>query len=590
MGSLKIAVSVPQAATRSAGWWSASPAAFLLRPVDGASLALFRSLFGALMVWEVVRYFNLGRITRYYVDPGFYFTYDLFPFLAPLPETGMVLVFLAMGLAALGLTLGLFYRASALLFFLLYTYVFLLDKAQYNNHFYLICLLSFLLIFVDARRWLAADRLWQPGLRSNRVPYWHLFIFRAQLVIVYFYAGVAKLNGDWLRGEPVRAWLAARFNYPVLGPFFTTEWTTFLFSYGGLFFDLFIGFLLWWRRTRPFAVVAVLGFHLMNEWLFSIGIFPYLMLASTVLFAEPDWPRRVVARLGERLGLASNRPAAAEAVGRAPGQRAAALGFVALFLAVQVLAPLRHWLYPGNVSWTEQGHRFAWHMKLRDKESRIVFFITDPDRGETWQADLRADLTLRQIGKMASRPDMILQYAHHLKRTLQRAGLERPIIKVEAMASLNGRPAQRLVDPTVNLAEMPYRPWAHSAWILPLETQLSTGPPLLPRYLALVAALFATLGLALGLYRLVEQAPSLRRGFRGGAGGLIQVALQLAVLMALGLWLIAGGAAWLRLALAAAALAVAWGVYRARRFPAGAGLAAAAGLFALMSLIVVVQT
>lgn len=33
----------------------------------------------------------------------------------------------------------------------------------------------------------------------------------------------------------------------------------------------------------------------------------------------------------------------------------------------QILYPLRHHLYPGDVTWNELGHRYSWRMKLRDK-------------------------------------------------------------------------------------------------------------------------------------------------------------------------------------------------------------------------------
>lgn len=441
-------------------------AASLLTPVDAASLAFFRILFGALMVYEVIRYFKFDRVTRYYIEPSFYFTYEFFPFVSPLPGPWMYWLFFAMGVFAVGIALGFFYRISATLFCLAYTYVFLLDKAQYNNHYYLIILLSFLLIVVDADRWLAVDQWVDPRLKEEVVPFWNLFIFRAQIVIVYFYAGVAKLNADWLAGEPIRTWLHNRADYPYLGPFLTTEWATIFFGYGGLLFDLSIGFLLLWKRTRLLAIVGVLFFHLMNKWLFSIGIFPYLMIASTILFVEPDWPRRLLHFSTQRLSETNLRPRMAN--------RSLILSFVAIYLAIQVLVPIRHWLYRGHVSWTEEGHRFSWHMKLRSKRGRIGFTVTDPKTNQTWQIDLSRDLTTRQGSKMVGRPDMILQYAHYLREKFQRAGVENPIINVEAWASLNYRPYQQLIDPTVNVAEVGYNPFYYdTVWILPFDQRNS---------------------------------------------------------------------------------------------------------------------
>jgi uncharacterized membrane protein YphA (DoxX/SURF4 family) len=433
----------------------------LVKPTDAAALGTFRVLFGALMVWEVYRYHSNNRISYYYIEPNFYFTYELFPFVTPVPGQWMYLVFFVMGLAALGIALGFFYRVSALIFFLTYTYVFLLDKAQYNNHYYLIILLAFLLVIVDAHRWASIDQKLRPGLRSQYVPYWHSFILLAQVVIVYFYAGIAKINIDWLASRPMGDWLERRSDYPVVGPYFETAGAAYFFSYGGLIFDLTIGFLLIWPRTRLPAFLALLFFHLTNKWLFSIGIFPYLMIAATLLFVSPDWPRRVLGRAKITLPEA--------ATSRFAGHRYWAFGFVVVYLALQVLIPLRHWIYPSYVAWSEEGHRFSWRMKLRSKSARVAFFVTDPKTNERWEADPRVDLTSRQASKMATRPDMIIQYVHHLKQKAEQYGIKNPVIQVSSQVSLNGRPYQPIVDPAINLAEAPLSIFAPSPWILPLE-------------------------------------------------------------------------------------------------------------------------
>jgi hypothetical protein len=436
----------------------------LVSPVDAAALGSFRILFGALMVWEVYRYHYYDRIFRYYIAPYIYFPYEFFPFVSPLPGHWMYFVYFIMGLSALGVALGFFYRVSAILLFLTYTYTFLLDKAQYNNHYYLISLVAFLLIFMDAHRWASIDQLLRPKLQGEFTPFWQLFLLRGQFFIVYFFGGVAKINSDWLVGEPMRAWLKNRADYPLVGPFFTTEAGVWFFSYGGLLFDLTIGFLLVWRRTRLLAFLGVLFFNLTNKWLFSIGIFPYMMIAGTILFVEADWPRRILRR------------ASFSVPERLPGElkiyRPLVLGCVAIYLGLQILIPLRHWLYPGNVSWTEQGHRFSWHMKLRSKSANIGITVTDPATHQSWQIDPRQDLTSRQLGKMASQPDMIIYYVHHLKERLEHQGINNPIIRVDAWASLNGRPYQQLIDPNVNLAEEPLLMLANAEWILPLQADL----------------------------------------------------------------------------------------------------------------------
>lgn len=575
-------------------------------PVDAASIGAFRLLFGALMVWEVGRYFHYDFIGRYYVEPRFHFTYEFFPFVAPLPGQGMYWLFGAMGLFALGLALGFYTRWSALLFFLSYTYVFLLDKTPYNNHYYLISLLSFLLIWVDARRWLSLDR-WRKRISGPQtIPFWQLFMLRAQFFIVYFYGGLAKLNRDWLMGEPVRLWLAERSHYPLLGPFFETEAAVYFFGYGGLLFDLTIGFLLLWRPTRLLAFGGLLFFHLMNNWLFSIGIFPFLALAATILFVEPDWPRRMLSKFYQ--------PISAPPLTQPARLNLWTLSFISLYLALQLLIPLRHWLYPGEVSWTEEGHRFAWHMKLRDKEARLELKVIDPWTGQIWNANLAEDLTADQIEKMGIRPDMILQYTHYLREKLIQTGLNNPIIIANAWASLNGRPFQQLIDPRVNLAQVQPHLFAPSPWILPLTTELPQPiQPVLPG-LTLITLALANLGLALTIYLTISHKNNLlvrlnsfnhshdeiTQSMALSPAQVIELAKVVAnllpylgILLALAGWAITGQPVYLGVALLAALLAASWGFIMAARFDSAASLVwlsplvgILAGLFSLMLFIV----
>jgi len=437
----------------------------LFSPVDASTLGAFRILFGAVMFWEVVRYFAERRIERYYLAPDFLFTYELFPFVAPWPGNGMYVHFALMGVFALGILLGCFTRLSTLLFGLAYTYVFLLDKAQYNNHYYLISLLCLLMFVVRADRWASIDRWRKPA--PSVVPFWNLFVLRAQVFLVYFYGGIAKLNADWLGGEPMRSWLRDRSHYAVVGPFFETEAAAYFFSWGGALFDLSIGFLLLSRRTLPIAFAAILFFNLTNHWLFNIGVFTFLMICATILFDEPDVPRRLVGQPAPEM--------VADEADRQPGHRALVLSLLGAYLVVQALLPLRHFLYPGNVSWTEEGHRFSWHMKLRSKRGRLEVLVTDPATGRTWKVNPTDDLSPRQRSKMAARPDMIFQYVHYLRDKLRKQGIADPIIRVDARMSLNKRPYRHAIDPTVDLAKEPVRILSHAPWLVQLDESLAPG-------------------------------------------------------------------------------------------------------------------
>jgi len=510
----------------------------LFAPVDSASLAFFRIAFGGIMLWEVWRYFDHGWIERYWVEPTFHFAYYGLDWIRPWPGVGMDLHWLALGVLAICITLGAWYRISATLFFIGFTYVFLLDQARYLNHFYLVSLISFLLIFVPAHEYFSLDALLKPELRSRLVPAWPIWLLRFQVGVPYFFGGIAKLNADWLRGEPLRAWLADRADFPVIGQFFTIEPVVWLMTYGALFLDLFAVFLLTNRRTRVFGYLAITTFHFFNSRLFSIGIFPWMMIVATAIFFEPDWPRRVLQDLrqghpfripalagGFALGFFTGgflpssfslaqaligaigvaiaayhldepfrRPEAEIARARAKPpeskkQKEAAkwkrkvpirlsrvqrwtIALLSMWVAVQVLVPLRHFAIPGNVEWTEEGLKFSWHMLLRDKTSYGYFMITDPGTGDEWYVDPGDYLTSWQQRKMSSNPDMIAEFAYYLEDQIRAEGHEDVEIRARFFASLNGREPQMLIDPEVDLTEVLY-PWlGHADWILPLHVPL----------------------------------------------------------------------------------------------------------------------
>lgn len=442
----------------------------LFAPVDIASLVAFRIAFGGLMAVEAYRYLTSGWIRQYWIDPGFYFTFQGFDWIKPWAGDGMFLHFGALGALAVCVMVGLSYRITATLFFAGFTYVFLLDKANYLNHFYLIALISFVMILVPAHRSFSVDARINPALRSSTVPAWALWLVRFQVGIAYFYAGIAKLNGDWLHGEPLRRWLLDAMDFPLIGRWFDEPAAAYLFSYGGLALDLSAVPLLLWRRTRPYIFAALVCFHVMNTQLFSIGIFPYLMLGATTIFFDPDWPRRALALARRGLGLDPATPPqqAAPAPSRLRPSQWALVAVLGLFVAFNVLVPLRHLTYPGEVHWTEEGHRFAWHMKLRDKEADDAVFLVKSPGGAVTEVEALEFLSPRQAVKMSTRPDMILQAAHELARRARASGEGRVEVRVRTLVSLNGRRPQPMIDPDVDLAAQP-RDLGHSGWIVPLR-------------------------------------------------------------------------------------------------------------------------
>ena len=446
----------------------------LFEPVDISFLIFFRILFGGIMLWETYRYFTHGWISRYFVEPAVNFSYYGFSWVRPWPGSGMYIHFFVLGLAAACVMAGFLYRFAAPVLFLAFTYSFLLDQTRYLNHFYLVCLISFLMCFLPAERAFSIDALLRRKIRSDVVPRWTLWLLRIQVGIPYFYGGIAKLNDDWIHGgEPMRIWLSPLTKMPALGHIFASDWVVYSFVIGGLLIDLLVVPLLLWRRTRFFALAAAVLFNLLNAVIFEIGIFPWLMLGALLIFLPPDLPRRFARGFmspGEEFLDREPSPIRSSCPLLSTSQKWV-MGMLVVYLAVQLLLPLRHYLYPGNVSWTEEGHNFAWHMKLRTKTGEAVFTVTHPGSGQTWTIKPEEHLKSHQVMKMSTKPELILLFGHYLAEKKRREGYDNVEVRARVMVSLNGRQPQLLIDPDVDLTkeEITLLP---ARWIVPLTTPL----------------------------------------------------------------------------------------------------------------------
>jgi hypothetical protein len=296
-----------------------------------------------------------------------------------------------------------------------------------------------------------------------------VWALRAQIGLVYVFGGIAKLKADWLfDAQPMQIWLSAHTDIPLLGPLLGERWMAYAMSWAGAAFDLSIVPLLLWRRSRPFAFAALVVFHLVTMRLFQLGMFPWIMMAGSLVFLPPDWPRRLAARLGRPAQAAAS---AALAVPAAPAAATAdrprlVLALLGAYFAVHALMPLRHLLYPGDVLWTEEGFRFSWNVMLMEKNGSLDAHVLEPSTGKRWVVSPSAYLTRYQSKMMAAQPDMILHFAHLVAADFRARGVRDPEVRVDAVASLNGHRRARLIDPNVDLAREPDGLWP-KRWILP---------------------------------------------------------------------------------------------------------------------------
>jgi hypothetical protein len=447
-----------------------------IEATEPLGLVAFRVLFGVLVAFSSARFLWLGWVERCFVQPRVFFHYWGLSFIQPMDGQGMTALFWVMIGCGVLIALGALYRLATVTFFVVFTYVELCDVTNYLNHYYLVSLLALLLACLPLHRSRSIDAMLRPSITLTHFPAWWTWLLRGQIAVVYLFAALGKAQSDWLlHGQPMGIWLASRDETPVIGPLLILPGMALLMSWGGFLYDLTIPFWLSWPRTRAFAYVAVLGFHGMVGLLFPIGMFPWIMIVATTVFFAPEWPARLSARLTR---------SAAQALPRTTAPRSWALGLAALYLLVQVAVPLRALAYGGDVLWHEQGMRWSWRVMVREKNGSVTYRVRTDGRTRERLVSPSDYLTPLQEREMVGQPDLILQLAHLIAGDLARRGMHDVEVRVDALASLNGRPMQRLIDPDVDLTTiddslMP------ASWILPAPE----GPPptLTPRRIERVA-------------------------------------------------------------------------------------------------------
>ncbi len=95
----------------------------------------------------------------------------------------------------------------------------MIDKSTYLNHYYFVSMISFLMIFLPAHAYFSVDAYRNRSLLSDQIPKWSLDVLKLFVGLTYFFAGLAKINSDWLlHAIPLRIWLPAKNDTLLIGP------------------------------------------------------------------------------------------------------------------------------------------------------------------------------------------------------------------------------------------------------------------------------------------------------------------------------------------------------------------------------------
>ncbi|PID71105.1 MAG: HTTM domain-containing protein [Flavobacteriales bacterium] len=442
----------------------------LLQTTDAAPLAAFRFFFGSMMLISMLRFWSKGWIAQLYIKPNFFFSYYGFEWVKPLGNYTYLLFFIC-GLAALFVALGYKYRIAIVVFFLSFTYIELMDVTNYLNHYYFVSLISFILIFLPANAYFSIDAKLNPDKAYQQIPQYTITVIKLMLAIVYFYAGLAKLNSDWLlRATPLNIWLPIRYDLPLLGQFMPQTWFHYATSWAGALYDLFIPFLLFYKPTRKTAFLLVVVFHIFTAILFPIGMFPYIMIISSLIFFDATVHHKILNFLSTIFRISKTSFNNGKKLIKLPNQQII-IPLLFVFFCVQLLFPFRYVAYPDELFWTEQGYRFSWRVMLIEKAGYAEFKVVDKQKNKTFYIDNKEFLTPTQEKQMSFQPDLILQYAHFLGDRFKNNGVKEPEVYVDSYVTLNGRLSEKFIAPSVNLYPLKDS-WKHKDWILPFKDSI----------------------------------------------------------------------------------------------------------------------
>ncbi len=483
---------------------------YLNAPVSAAPLIVFRICFGFLMAYSHLRFQILGWVADHFSGSKFYFKYYGFEWVQVAPLPVMYALNFLLVVVAFCIALGYQYRLAVAIHFVVFSYFQLCDLTYYLNHYYFILLVNLILFFVPAnvsfsshlnfknffipknykkscfenknnlekrpkdhkkihKHYDTEKKVFFISISQKKIPTWAYLLIKFMICVVYFYAGIAKINYDWLiEALPLRIWLPAHQHLPLIGFLFGWTITAYVFSWFGMLYDTNIPFFLWNQKTAPYAYIFVVVFHLGTALLFQIGIFPLIMIVLTTYFFPTTVHEKILAYLESSISRLS--PETIVYIPEEFENKKYSLNFfsasvLGLFVVFQLLFPFRYLLYKGNLFWTEEGYRFSWRVMLVEKSGSATFYVQDPQTGREGIVENSFFLKPHQEKQMSFQPDMIVQFGRFLSHYYSKPGYPPPRVRVEAYVTLNGRKSRLLIQPDIDISKL-RDGWGAKKWII----------------------------------------------------------------------------------------------------------------------------
>ena len=430
---------------------------FLFKQVDNIGLVLFRMVFGFLIATEAIGAIFTGWIRRTLVETPLTFNFIGFDFLQYLQGPAMYYYFVVMGIFGIFVMLGYKYRFSMIVYAIMWTAVYLMQKSSYNNHYYLMMLLCWIMAFLPANRWFSLDAKINPEIKSPSMSRWILLILILQVWIVYTFASVAKMYPDWLDASMAALLMRGRIDYWLIGDLLQQSWVHWTIAYTGILFDLLIVPLMLWKRTRVAGFVISIFFHLFNSIIFQIGIFPYMSIAFALFFFSPEILKK---RFLPKKELYNGNEVIV------PKNKNLIIGVFSIYFLFQLGLPLRHWFFKDDVLWTEEGHRLSWRMMLRSKSGSLTVWVKDKTTGEKERYNYSKLLGSKQQAAVTTKPDLMWQLAQKIKKVEAEKGRDVSVF-MDSRVRVNDGKYHQFTNPEIDLAAEEWHHFKHHEWILP---------------------------------------------------------------------------------------------------------------------------
>ncbi len=418
-------------------------------PVSSTPLVFLRIALGLLVAAELLGFWATNPfLENYYFNTKVHFAFPGFEWVPTL--SGPIMKGYVIGLIGLLVVFatGWRYRIVSVLTFVFYGWFFLMERGAYLNHWYLNLLFFFLMMFVNAEK------------PFRQIPKWQYYILLFQVGAVYFFSGLAKFNSDWVSGATLLMH-AQNFIGPDLNNQVGNQATMAIIGWAVAILEVMLPFTLYYKKTRLISFGLAAVFHIMNRVFFSIGVFPITMIAITALYFSPDSFDRVFARF--------KRDSSQKDKGINVNLTKPLTVFMAAYMLIQCLLPLRQHLYSENVLWTDKCVLFSWRMFTAAKMNRMNVLVYNRKTAEVTVFPVEELLTNGQLSKTMRSPDMMLQMAHHIGDYYSERKEANVEVHIECENALNGRGFQKFVNVEVDLLTRRRQLFLPYDWVLPLQ-------------------------------------------------------------------------------------------------------------------------